>query len=197
MNATDLLAEITRAFEGESHPGELNIVYSNTSDDPEVIQIRESFKTHTWQTIPDAILQYEQGGYIFLSNQGLRYYLPAYMSYVIREYREADSIPDGLVFIMELPTEVDILLSALREREFSAFPLPFPVAAKSEYDYFQRCLRDLNESVHRFINRWQHFSPAQGRALLHFLEYQRDEHGEDYLFNEPAIAIERYWFQFA
>ncbi|RZJ87971.1 MAG: hypothetical protein EOO60_11620 [Hymenobacter sp.] len=200
MSITDLLTEITHAFQDEPHPSEWNIVYSNASDDPEVIQIRESFKAYTWQNIPDDILQYEQGGYSFLSNQGLRYYLPAYLCYSIREYAEADSIPDGLVFIMTLPTEADIMLSAL-ELTLGTVSLspayPTPAAARSEHDYLQIRLQNLNRQVHRFIDSWHQFSPAQGRAILHFLEYLRDEHGQDYFDNEPAVAIERYWFQFA
>jgi hypothetical protein len=197
MPVDDLLTEIMHAFRDEPHPGEWNIVYSNVSDDPEVIQIRKSFKAYTWQTIPDDILQDEQSGYMFLSNQGLRHYLPAYMCYSIREYAEADSIPDGLVFIMKLPTEVDIMLSALRAITSPFQAHPNASAVTSEYTYFQNRLHDLNDTVHRFIGRWHQFSPAQGRAILHFLEHLRDKHGQDYLDNELDITIERYWFQFA
>jgi hypothetical protein len=197
MNKSDLLAEITHAFQNELHPGELNIVYSNASDDPEVIQIRESFKAYTWQTIPDYILQFEQSGYIFLSTKGLHYYLPAYLHYCIREYTEADSIPDGLVFSMTLPTEVDIMQSVLHLKTSPFRAHSSPEALKKEYDFYQKRLQNLNDTIHRFINRWHSFSPAQCRVILHFLEYLRDEHGTDYLHDEPAVAIERYWFQFA
>ena len=195
MSAPDLLTEITLAFQDEPHPGEMNIVYDNFNPDPEVIQLRENLKPHTWQTIPDDILQDVQSGPIFLSKQGLRYYLPAYMSYSIREYREADSIPDDLVFIMKLPTGVDIMLLAIQEKLSPSLAYSYPVTTSS--DYFQRRFRDLNGSVHSFINRWHQFSPAQGRAILHFLEWLRDEHSDDYFDNELDIAIERYWFQFA
>jgi hypothetical protein len=197
MTATDLLVEITHAFQHELHPGKLNIVNNNSGYDLEVIQIRDSFNEHTWQTLPDELLQYEQGGYIFLSKQGLLYYLPAYLHFCIREYAAADSIPAGLVFVMTLPTEADILLSALHERAFQALAYPNTPAPTGEYIRLQHDLRALNQNVHRFINRWSGFSAAQGRAILHFLEHLRDEHGQDFLDNEPAMAIERYWFQFA
>ena len=195
MNTTDLLAEITQAFQDEPHPGEWNIVYSNASDDPEVIQIRESFKAYTWQTLPDNLMQDMQNGYFFLSNRGLRYYLPAYMRYSVREYKEADSIPDGLLYIATLPTEADIMLSAIQEKQSPSLAYSHSVTTSS--DYFQNRLRDLNQTAHLFIKSWHQFNPAQGRAILHFLEYLRDEHGQDYLDNRPGIAIERYWFQFA
>lgn len=197
MTIPDLLAEITQAFQDEPHPGEWHIVYDNASDDPEVIQIRESFNPYTWQTIPDDILQFEQSGYMFLSHRGLRYYLPAYLHYSVRAYREADSIPDGLLFIMELPTEADIMRSALRSKTSPFRAHSGPEALQEAYDSFQDRLCNLDDAVHRFIDRWSQFSPTQSRAILHFLEYLRDEHGQDYPDDEPAVAIERYWFQFA
>ncbi|RZK27871.1 MAG: hypothetical protein EOO63_12470 [Hymenobacter sp.] len=197
MNASELLAEITRAFRDELHPGELNIVYDNFSPNPEVIQIRESFKAHSWQTIPDDILQFEQSGYMFLSSQGLHYYLPAYLHYCVREYTEADSISDGLVFSMTLPTEVDIVQSVIHLKTSPFRAHSSPEALKKEYDFYQKRLHNLNDTVHRFINRWHVFSPVQCRVILHFLEFLRDEHGQDYPVDEPAVAIERYWFQFA
>jgi hypothetical protein len=101
------------------------------------------------------------------------------------------------VFIMKLPTEVDIMLSALRAITSPFQAPPNASAVTSEYTYFQNRLHDLNDTVHRFIGRWHQFSPAQGRAILHFLEHLRDKHGQDYLDNELDITIERYWFQFA
>jgi hypothetical protein len=78
MSADDLLAELTVCFEHEPYPGDDNLVINNIPDyDLESLQIRDTFKMHTWQTLPDELMLYEQGGYHFLSKQGLKYYLPA------------------------------------------------------------------------------------------------------------------------
>ena len=63
-------------------------------------------------------------------------------------------------------------------------------------DMLQSRLRSLNQSVHEFIARAALFSPEQGRVVYQFLAYLRDEHSDDFMNQEPSVAIERYWFQF-
>ena len=67
----------------------------------------------------------------------------------------------------------------------------------SQNEYYQTSLRGTDERIHNFIDNYSQFTYAQGRAILHFLEYMRDEYGGDFFNNEPQVAIERYWFQFA
>ena len=195
MTATDLTTELTECFQHEPYPGDFDIVTNNAPDyDLEALQIRETFKVHTWQTLPDELMQYEQGGYNFLSKKGLKYYLPAYLQFAIRDYTGADSIPDGLISTLTLPAQIDEVRSALDTKRYQ---LVEKMPKIDWNNYHQKRLRDLNESVHWFIDRHSQFDAAQGRAIYHFLCFMRDEHGTDYWNNEPQIAIERYWFQFA
>ncbi|RZK16158.1 MAG: hypothetical protein EOO56_20565, partial [Hymenobacter sp.] len=105
MSADDLLAELTACFEHELYPGDDNLVTNNEPGyDLEALQIRDTFMVHTWQTLPDELMLYEQSGYHFLSKRGLKYYLTAYLGFAVRAYAEADSIPDGLILSLTLPT---------------------------------------------------------------------------------------------
>lgn len=194
MSAAELIAELTESFQSEPYPGELNIVYTNSDYDLEVKQIRETFKVHTWQELPDELMLYEQFGISFLSKKGLRYYLPAFLQFAVRDYAGSDSIPPNLVFKLTLPAEADVVLSAFNA---SQYQFGTDTSAVSQIEYYQARLRDANENVHRFIDHYSQFSAAQSRAILHFLEYMRDEYGGDFCDGEPETAIERYWFQFA
>ncbi|WP_046246975.1 DUF6714 family protein [Hymenobacter terrenus] len=195
MSADELIAELNASFQHELYPGDSDIVTNNAPDyDLESLQIRDAFKVHTWQTLPDELMQQEQGAYIFLSKKGLRYYLPAYLRFAVRAYAEADSIPDGLIFTLTLPAEVDEMISAFNMKRYR---LDERMPAIDWNEYYQTRLQKMNEKVHRFIDRYSQFSLAQSRAIYHFLTHMRDEHGEDYWESEPATAIERYWFQFA
>ncbi len=40
------------------------------------------------------------------------------------------------------------------------------------------------------------FSNAQNKCILHVLEYLNEKHQGRYPFQEPVVAIERYWYQF-
>lgn len=195
MSAAELLAELTESFQHEPYPGDFNLVTNNAPNyDLESLEIREAFKIYTWQTIPDELLLYERAALSFLSDQGLKYYLPAFIGFAVREYVESDSIPDDMVNSMTLPAEIDELKSALYQKRYR-WDQNMPAIDWDEHT--RERLRDMNGWVHYFFKRYGQFDRAQSRAILHFLEYLRDQHGEDYLNNEPAVAIERYWFQFA
>lgn len=195
MNAADLLTELTECFQHEAYPGDENIVTNNApAYDVESLQIRDTFKVHTWQTLPDELMQHEQGGYCFLSTRGLKYYLPAYLHFAVRAYAEADSIPDGLIFSLTLPTEEDDLAV-----NFDAEPkqLTEQLLAGEWAASPQTRRYELSERVEYFLDRYGQFSGAQGRAIYHFLVFMREKHGHEYFNDEPNIAIQRYWYQFA
>ncbi|RZK97390.1 MAG: hypothetical protein EOO62_28100 [Hymenobacter sp.] len=194
MRAPDLLNEVQAAFADVPRPGEQQIIYDNRADYPGVASIRDSFKHHPWQQLPPEVLAQHQDGFIFLSDPGLHYYLPAYLQFAIQDYAAADSIPDSLVYFLTLPIEADVVLTAFVNQRYGINDTQS--AAEKSADYQDR-LRRLPGRVHQFISRNSHFTAWQARAILHFLEHVRDEHSEEYLHHEPSVAIERYWFQFA
>jgi hypothetical protein len=196
MTAAELLAEIAASFGSQPFPGELDIISNNEPGyDLESLGLRDSFKKYTWQTLPDALMLYEQS-LALCSPAGFQYYLPAFLSLTVRDYHGADAIPPNLVHSLTLPTALEIVTAALANQRFQAqFPeIPSPL----DWDRLSLdALRGLDGQVHYFMERACRFTPAQGRTIRHFLEYVRDTHGQEYFNQEPAVAIERYWFQFA
>jgi hypothetical protein len=191
MTTNELLAELTESFRHEPFPGDMNIVTNNEPNyDLESLQIRDSFKEYTWQTLPAALMRHEQGGYFFLSPAGFKYYLPAYLCYAVRAYTEADSIPDGLIFALTLPSEIAEMLAAhqLTPPQLSA---GLPEISLESYP------PELQRKAHYHLSRFRQFNTRQSRALCHFLAYMRAEHGSEYWEEEPEIAIARYWGWFA
>ena len=187
MTAAELLAELTESLQTEPFPGELHIVTNNEAGyDLEALQIRDAFKAHTWQTLPDALMRYEQSGYFLLSPAGFVYYLPAYLCYAVRAYEEADSIPDGLIFALTLPADVAEVLAAHAYLPPQLSENPLAIA-------WEGYPPELQSQAHYHLSRYQRFSAAQGRALYHFLAYMRAAHGQEYWENEPETAIARYW----
>jgi hypothetical protein len=195
MSADNLLAELTACFQHEPYPGDENLVTNNDPGyDLESLQIRDTFKVYTWQTLPDKLMLYEQGGYCFLSKRGLKYYLPAYLRFAVRAYAEADSIPDGLIFSLTLPTEHD-KIAAKSDAEPSQSAQQLPTC--DEYIPAQTCRAELSERVNYFLDRYGQFNGTQSRAIYHFLVFMREKYGHDYFSDEPNVAIQRYWLQFA
>ncbi|MDJ0365392.1 hypothetical protein QMK33_09520 [Hymenobacter sp. H14-R3] len=191
MTANALLAELTESFQHELFPGDKHIVANNEPGyDFESLQIRDSFKEYTWQTLPAALMRYEQDSFFLLSPAGFKYYLPAYLCYAVRAYTEATSIPDSLIFALTLPAEVAEVLAA--------HPGTPPQLGEGVPEIkWENYPAALQRQAHYHLSRYQQFNATQGRALYHFLAYMRAEHGSEYWRDEPEIAIARYWGRFA
>ncbi|GAA4041175.1 hypothetical protein GCM10022409_28980 [Hymenobacter glaciei] len=194
MNFNDIVDNLVRSFDHEPHPGEANIVYDNSGYHLEAQAIRQAFTPFTWQAMPPELLHEEQSCLGFLSRAGFKYYLPAFMRLALTDYHRADMIPDNLVFSLTLPIEADIIASAI---DIKRDQMDEKMPGVDWNDILQSQLQSLNQSVHEFIARAALFNSDQGRVIYQFLAHLRDEHSDDFLNQEPAVAIQRYWFQFA
>lgn len=84
FNQSAVITEITAAFQDESYPGDTNIVYDNTGFHLECVEVQNAFKGHRWQEVPDDVLSTERTGLSFMSKDGFKYYLPAFMYSLLR-----------------------------------------------------------------------------------------------------------------
>lgn len=178
MNHAELTGEITAAFQNEPYPGDLNIVYDNSGFHLECIEIREAFKGHLWQEVPDDVLSAERTGLSFMSKEGFKYYLPTFMCSLLRDSSIIEEGISMVVQLLRLPTEIDIAVMAEKIQRFD-------VASKLPdvdlNEVLQNQLTYANKSVNTFIARAIQFTRAQGQAIYHFLVYVRDEAGDDSL----------------
>lgn len=197
MNPQALIAEITAAFHEEPYPGDENIVYDNTGTHSECEEIREAFKGHRWQQVPDEVLSMENTGLSCMSEQGFKYYLPAFMCALLRDRTIVGGGIDMVILMLKLPTEIDIAVVAEQLQRY-AVPSKVPTALLN--DVLQNQLAQTNDSINEFVTRASQFTQAQGRAICHFLTYIRDKFNEEddaFLNSEAGLAIRRYWFQFS
>lgn len=188
MSAEELLAEINLAFDSRAFPGAE--ARRAGSEPDEAAPLPAAFGTLTWQQVPDEVLREEPRSLAQLSEAGFAYYLPAFMRRLVREVASSPSESEPLVGLLKLPTELGGTAVADLLRQFEAANSP---ATPDFADLLQGYFTQANQAIHRFIARAAHLTPAQGRAVLHFLDYTRsvaDNHA-------AGVAIERYWFRFA
>jgi len=86
-----LIAQITAAFEGVSREGGVSLregrVLDNCGSEKKLAQARALDTDARWQDVSDDDLKYYASSMYFLDAIGLCYYLPAFMSYVLRHFR--------------------------------------------------------------------------------------------------------------
>jgi hypothetical protein len=193
LNQNQLVVEVTAAFKDELYPGDLSIVYDSSGLHLACIEIREAFKGHLWQDVPEDVLSTKQTGLSFMSKEGFKYYLPAFICSVIQN---RSVVADGLnvmLMLLKLPTEIDTLIV---EQSIELFKTPSNALNIALGDFLQKQLVSTNERLNNFFVRVSQFDEPQRQAICHFLVYVRDEHNEPSLKQEADLAIQRYWFQF-
>lgn len=194
ISSSVVLEKIASSFEKMPYPGDLNIVYDNSGYHLECVEIQNIFANKHWNELTLETLLAQNSALAFMTPQAFRFYLPAYLSIVIREFEEADVLIDNTVFDLTLPVEADSL-NKLNIIQNSNSPL-----SDENQDMISQILIDelsySTQKVHRFIERMSGFNQQQGQAIRYFLEYLNFEKQDDFLNNEPQVAIERYWFIF-
>lgn len=194
MGADDLIIEINESFGDGVYPGDSAIVADNAEANAAALKAQDAFKGLHWQEVPDDVLREERTGLALLSNAGFAYYLPAFLVSLVRNFQPSHHGIDAVVGLLKLPTEINgvAVANLLGQYELAS--------QQPNVDFtgiLQSHLAQANADIHRFIARASQFTAAQGRAICHFLAFIRDERGEAVVNNEPELAIQRYWFQFA
>lgn len=93
---TELLKQISDAFEDVPRPNITKSVARALDDEWEVSEAREAVlhgadsETH-WSELTDIDIEQFDDIFAFLDADGYRFYLPAYMAYALRRHRNSDS----------------------------------------------------------------------------------------------------------
>ncbi|RGI73718.1 DUF6714 family protein [Bacteroides uniformis] len=191
MDKKLLIEEIKAAFTKVEYPKQ--ITYDISGNHLECLEVENMFRNKEWRSLPDNFMFEERSALFFFSPEGFHYYLPAFMIFSLHDFVGADNIPDAIVRMLTLPTEVDTIILANAIKEYR---LDKTISNLDFSEILQNNLNHINESINAFIKRAVLFDSQQGRAVFHYLEYIKKEFAYNWLNNEPQNAIQRYWFQF-
>ena len=83
-----LIADIEQAFENVTRDGGVTLHEAEADDDrlseEEKLEARKLDTDTCWQEVPDETMMKIQSPWSFLDKKGMRYYLPAYMRFIIK-----------------------------------------------------------------------------------------------------------------
>ncbi len=195
LDPSQLCLRINEEFGGMPYPGDEHIVFDNSGAHLECEEIKGALKGRHWRDVPFEILDRLRSALPFLSPEGYRFYLPAFMIISIVDFRRADIIPDEVIRTLTLPHASDV--ERIRElAKLHPSMQPFPA------DEWEQILKTMAATYgtggpeHTFFERVSGFNPAQCKVIRQFLEYMRDIHGAEFPNRDLEIAIERYWHLF-
>jgi len=194
VHPAELCRLINDAFGGMEYPGDEGIVMINSERDLESEEIKNALKGVHWRDVPFETLNRLRSALPFLSPEGYRFYLPAFMIIAIVDFYGVDVLPDEVIRTLTLPVDADMeRVRALAEVNPEIQPL--------SQDDWQRTLKAVNEAYSSggmalaFFNRVRGFSAKQCSVIRQFLEYVRDTYKDEFPDNAPQVALERYWRQ--
>lgn len=186
-----VVARIERSFASAVYPGDDALVYDQSGDHLECIEVRDMFRGLAWRDVSYEMLVAHDTALSFFTVEAFRYYLPSYLLATINHFDEVDALPSSVVHYLTLPAADDVLKQIEYFREN-------PVAPQTFQEELMHLLQDESHRFEMrfksFLSRMSGFSPEQGRAIRDALEYLGKSHADYYFSNEPQTAIERYWF---
>jgi hypothetical protein len=83
-----LIARIEAAFADLEHPGDESLLHSQCFDESD---LEDFFGGIAWRDVPSEVIERNNASLCFFSPIAFRYYLPAFLIWVLRNHRTSDS----------------------------------------------------------------------------------------------------------
>ena len=191
----NLIRQIDEAFGSLPYPGDERIVRDSSGTHLEAQQVKRALAGRHWRDVSFDTLDELGSALFFLTPQGYRFYLPAFLVYVLTDFERADVVPDEIIQTLTAPDPVDVdRIEALARRH--------PELQPFDSEVWKKILSTVSESYQsgsaerEFLERVYAFDNRQGKAIRRFLEYMQNVFGDEFAAHEPRVAIERYWHRF-
>jgi hypothetical protein len=142
-NNTHVLEVIERAFAEAPRPKDDELLHPQSMDDHDIEQL---YGIPHWRDVPDAVLEHEYAGLFFLGPAAFRHFLPAYMSYALRNPRSVQMVVGSTIFALRPAAddlrEFTLSKYSLFDREQRAAVLAFLEAMATFDDFGDPTLRE-------------------------------------------------------
>jgi hypothetical protein len=107
-------------FPDESPPPSNDIVYDNSEEHLECVEIRQSFAFKRWTSLSTPFLRWHADSIFFFTANAFAYYLPAYMRASITDYENSDIVTHNLLGALTRPSKEPIATFQMRVAIFNA-----------------------------------------------------------------------------
>lgn len=141
-----VLGMVRRAFAGDVRPPNAALLHPACHDDMDLDVL---YGFDHWRDVPDNVIISEYAALAFLSPEGFRHFIPAYMIWVLRHPDAAESVVDSIVWSF-LPELHGPGLEAFVRSKWSALN----VAQRTAVTAFLRGMIDHHEDAGAALASW-------------------------------------------
>jgi hypothetical protein len=89
------LAQIDAAFAGAPRPPDERLLHARSRDDNDIAAL---YAIPHWRDVPDAVVENEYAALAFLSPEGFRHFVPAYMRFALRHLGSGAAAVDSTIW---------------------------------------------------------------------------------------------------
>jgi hypothetical protein len=89
------LAEIDEAFGDAPRPPNDALLHERCMDDRDIVRL---YPVEHWRELPDELVESEYAALSFLSPEGFRHFIPAYMGFTLRHLRSGAAAVDSTIW---------------------------------------------------------------------------------------------------
>jgi len=186
-----LKVEIAEAFAGTPYPGDDKLCGSIQWDEPAESAL--DFRGVSWQKAHPRLLAANYVSLSFLSPEGFRFYLPAYLTAELMGFAdESNAQPDfSLTHGFSKPVQYEVSADLSFDKIAELLPGSFTVEQMQEL--FAKQNKRSNEIDWRADGkaRMARFNRKERLAIIHYLEHRAKY--DDFSANAISEALESYW----
>ena len=147
MTRDEALEAVERAFGDLERPSNAELHHADSSDDTD---IQPLYEMAHWKDMTDADVIGLYAALAFLSPEGFRYFIPAYLSYCLRNPESPEAVVDSTVWAF-LPT---MFVSSLQDYVASKFSL-LDDAQRAAVEAFLEAMVPFNQDAGRALEYWR------------------------------------------
>jgi hypothetical protein len=183
------------AFASCPRPAAARIVRPESGADGDRVQEALADKTVAEISVHDVNKIFE-GNLWMLTPEAFVYYLPALMDSALNQYGSVSVFASELIGALTEPSRADVVASLDRLEQVPpglalADPTTRELLRAQQLEWF-----DSGTPTAIFHERFDGLTPAEGSAILAFLEAFREQHEANFPFGELDAAIDRHWARF-
>jgi len=183
------------AFAAMPRPGPGRILLPSVGQDG--ARLRETLTdTASSELSPETIRTEVEGNLSMLSPEAFRYFLPAFLHAALEAYDTLSVFASELIGALTEPSRTDVVESLDRLAQIPR-GASFPQATLDLLRLQQLAWYDEGIPQALFRDRVEPMTDAEGAAILAFFLAMKDAHGDDFPFDELAVAIDRRWGRYA
>lgn len=189
-----ILQEVKDAFINEPYIGDDDIVYNNSKNHIECSELKKQFIGIEWYNVSEKLIFENKDVLPFFSAKGFKYYLPSFMTFIISDFYNADTLVDNVIDLLTLPKVEDSIDMAQNIKTYK-------LDEKIDFDFegfLYEQVENIDERTRDFFEKVNLFNENQKMVIYKFLKYLDIKYGDEFIYNpiKPIIAIQRFWYKF-